>query len=61
MSSSPKFSRRRFGAALTAGGVPPERVGYFEAHGTGTILGDHARNARADAIIGRYDPDGVFA
>ena len=32
---------------------------YLATLASGTILGDHARNARADAIIGRYDPDGI--
>ena len=34
---------------------------YLAGVASGTILGEHARNARADDIIGRYDPDGIRA
>ncbi|MFF0717652.1 amino acid adenylation domain-containing protein [Micromonospora sp. NPDC003816] len=43
-------------AALRAASVRPEEVGYLEAHGTGTPLGDPIELRAADAVLGRRDP-----
>ncbi|WP_170184702.1 beta-ketoacyl synthase N-terminal-like domain-containing protein [Streptomyces sedi] len=40
------------GAALRDAGVAPARVGYLEAHGTGTPLGDPIELRAADAVLG---------
>ncbi|HEY3909045.1 MAG TPA: beta-ketoacyl synthase N-terminal-like domain-containing protein [Stellaceae bacterium] len=39
-------------AALANGGVAPERVGYLEAHGTGTALGDPIEMHALKAVFG---------
>ncbi|MFG1891465.1 beta-ketoacyl-[acyl-carrier-protein] synthase family protein [Micromonospora sp. NPDC049051] len=38
--------------ALTSGGVPPARVGYVNAHGTGTKLGDIAETTALADVFG---------
>ncbi|MFI1522215.1 beta-ketoacyl synthase N-terminal-like domain-containing protein [Kitasatospora cineracea] len=43
---------RAIGAALHRGGVGPERVGYVNAHGAGTVLGDRAEAAALHLALG---------
>jgi acyl transferase domain-containing protein/acyl carrier protein len=40
-------------AIMAAGGVAPERLAYFEAHGTGTATGDPIEAAAIGAAVGR--------
>lgn len=40
-------------AALKAGGLPPERIGYVETHGTGTALGDPIEARAIGEVYGR--------
>ncbi|MBI1357400.1 MAG: SDR family NAD(P)-dependent oxidoreductase [Acidobacteria bacterium] len=44
--------------ALEDGGVDPAHVGYLEAHGTGTSLGDPIEVEALRAVYGRPRPDG---
>lgn len=39
-------------AAYRRAGVPPERVGYIEAHGSGTALGDPIEATALGAVVG---------
>jgi len=41
--------------ALTAAGLSPDRVGYIEAHGTGTPLGDPIEIGALTAVFGERD------
>ncbi|MCP5425308.1 MAG: type I polyketide synthase [Gammaproteobacteria bacterium] len=43
--------------ALTAAGLPPERIDYVEAHGTGTSLGDPIEVGALSAVFGRRPVD----
>lgn len=43
-------------AALRAASVRPEEVGYLEAHGTGTPLGDPIELRAVDAVLGVRNP-----
>ncbi|GLW54751.1 beta-ketoacyl synthase N-terminal-like domain-containing protein [Kitasatospora phosalacinea] len=43
---------RAIGAALLRGGVGPERVGYVNAHGAGSVLGDAAEAAALHRALG---------
>ncbi|WP_416981239.1 beta-ketoacyl-[acyl-carrier-protein] synthase family protein [Streptomyces sp. T028] len=45
------------GAALRRAGVAPERLGYINAHGTGTPLNDVAETAALHRILGPYAAD----
>ncbi|GAA2109028.1 beta-ketoacyl synthase N-terminal-like domain-containing protein [Kitasatospora saccharophila] len=47
---------RAIGAALHRGGVGPERVGYVNAHGAGSVLGDRAEAA---ALLRALGPAGA--
>ncbi|MFJ5885562.1 beta-ketoacyl synthase N-terminal-like domain-containing protein [Kitasatospora cineracea] len=43
---------RAIGAALHRGGVGPDQVGYVNAHGAGTVLGDRAEAAALHLALG---------
>jgi acyl transferase domain-containing protein/NADPH:quinone reductase-like Zn-dependent oxidoreductase/acyl carrier protein len=43
--------------AMAEAGVAPERIGYFEAHGTGTAAGDPVEAAALGEAIGRHRRD----
>ncbi|XXT16878.1 SDR family NAD(P)-dependent oxidoreductase [Sorangium sp. So ce429] len=45
--------------ALEGAGVAPSRVGYIEAHGTGTSLGDPIELQALVEVLGRPRPDGL--
>ncbi|MGK3959667.1 SDR family NAD(P)-dependent oxidoreductase [Sorangium sp. So ce118] len=45
--------------ALESAGVAPSRVGYIEAHGTGTSLGDPIELQALVEVLGRPRPDGL--
>ena len=45
-------------AAWEAAGEDPRQAGYFEAHGTGTRLGDDAEVGALRELLGRRLPDG---
>ncbi|MBD0743122.1 beta-ketoacyl synthase [Streptomyces sp. CBMA152] len=47
---------RAAGAALRTAGVAPERIGYVNAHGTGTPLNDVAETAALHRIFGADAP-----
>ena len=50
--------QRVIGEALQRSGVAPDDIGYLEAHGTGTSLGDPIEvQAAAAALAARRDPD----
>ncbi|WP_405926487.1 beta-ketoacyl-[acyl-carrier-protein] synthase family protein [Streptomyces sp. NBC_00035] len=44
-------------AALRSAGLAPERIGYVNAHGTGTPLNDVAETAALHGIFGAHAPD----
>ena len=46
------------GAALRDAGLDPARIGYLEAHGTGTPLGDPIELRAADAVLGAARAEG---
>ncbi|MCP4630743.1 MAG: KR domain-containing protein, partial [bacterium] len=49
-------------AAIDAGGITPETIGYFEAHGTGTLLGDPIEiKAATEVYKGYTDETGYCA
>ena len=45
-------------AALEDAGLPAERVGYVETHGTGTPLGDPIELRSLEQVLGQGRPDG---
>lgn len=42
--------------ALADAGIGPEAVGYVNAHGTATLLGDVAESTATEAVFGRHVP-----
>jgi phthiocerol/phenolphthiocerol synthesis type-I polyketide synthase A len=42
--------------ALKRAGVEPSSVGYLEAHGTGTIIGDNIEMRASGTVLGRNRP-----
>ena len=49
--------RKLLGTALSRSGVTPEQVGYLEAHGTGTRLGDPIELSAVGAVYGARGVD----
>jgi 3-oxoacyl-(acyl-carrier-protein) synthase len=47
---------RAIRAALSEAALPPEAVGYINAHGTGTEVGDAVEAASIAAVFGAYRP-----
>src|SRR5207245_8681527 len=47
--------------AMKDGGIPPEQVGYINAHGTSTPHGDAAETAAVKAVFGPQAKKLVFA
>ena len=54
-------ARRAMLACLADGGIPPEEVGYVNAHGTSTPLGDIAETTAVKAVFGEHARQLIFA
>ncbi|KUJ69524.1 hypothetical protein ACZ90_11120 [Streptomyces albus subsp. albus] len=52
MAPNPQAQEAVLRAAYADAGVSPERVGYIEAHGTGTLLGDPIEAKALAAVVG---------
>jgi 3-oxoacyl-[acyl-carrier-protein] synthase II len=54
-------ARRAMLACLADGGIAPEEVGYVNAHGTSTPLGDMAETIAVKAVFGEHARRLIFA
>jgi 3-oxoacyl-[acyl-carrier-protein] synthase II len=54
-------ARRAMLACLAEGGIDPESIGYINAHGTSTPLGDIAETTAVKAVFGAHARQLVFA
>jgi 3-oxoacyl-[acyl-carrier-protein] synthase II len=54
-------ARRAMLACLAEGGIAPETIGYINAHGTSTPLGDIAETTAVKAVFGEHARRLIFA
>jgi 3-oxoacyl-[acyl-carrier-protein] synthase II len=54
-------ARRAMLACLAEGGIAPETIGYINAHGTSTQLGDIAETTAVKAVFGEHAKRLIFA